>query len=471
MDPREPKSRRPRVSDRLLAWLTLAFLISAAITTALTFLAVRGFVRSWNLGALPSFSLRGPAAADGPSGAGVDTDAPMQSGAGPTAQPWNEDSRVTVLLLGMDHRDWMLDQGPPRTDTMILLTLDPVSRSAGVLSIPRDLWVDVPGFGYQKINTAYRLGEVYEVPGGGPGLTMATVEQLLGVPIHFYALLDFNAFVQFIDEMGGVEIGVAETIAIDPLGPDNTIVLEPGTHLLFGEAALAYARARNTEGSDFDRAERQHQVILAIRDRVMSFDTLTNLVSQAPRLYQEIAPGLKSNLSLDQAIRLAVLAAQIPGEQILRRVIGPEQVDFGTSPGGLDILIPRPEEIRVLRDEIFTTDSVGGPAAIPSEPADLMEAEAARVAVLNGTFTPGLAAETTEYLKSLGVNVTLTGNAAQTYERTTVIDYTGKPYTVQYLVETLDIPPERIFNRMDLDSEVDVEVNLGEDWSVASPTP
>ncbi len=458
------------LSNRVVAGLTIAFLVAAAITGYLTFLTVRGFVTSWNFTDLPGVSIDANATAT--PELGTDINAPLQPLSGPTPQPWDGASRVSILVMGLDYRDWEEDQGAPRTDTMILFTIDPVSRTAGMLSIPRDLWVNIPGFEPNKINTAYRFGEVYKLPGGGPGLAMSTVEALLGVPINFYALIDFTAFERFIDEIGGVTVNVPEEITVDPLGPGNTVVLEPGQQILSGPVALAYARARNSEGGDFDRAQRQQQVILAIRDQVLNLDLLPVLISKAPILYQEIASGVVTNLTLDQAIKLAVLAQQIPVENIKRGVIAPpEHVTFGVSPDGQDILRPVPDKIRILRDEIFSSDLLSRPAASASDPLELVIEENAQIAVLNGTFTPGLAAETADYLKGLGITVAVTDNAPEAYNLTTVIDYTGNPYTVQYLVDLLGIAPNRIFSRFDPDSQVDVELALGNDWATSNTLP
>jgi polyisoprenyl-teichoic acid--peptidoglycan teichoic acid transferase len=123
----------------------------------------------------------------------------------PTPDPWDGVSRVNLLVMGLDFRDWEAGD-TPRTDTMIVLTIDPLNNTAGMISIPRDLWVSIPGFENAKINTAYYLGEVYNLPGGGPGLAARTVEELLGVPIHYYAQIDFQAFVDFIDHIDGVKV-------------------------------------------------------------------------------------------------------------------------------------------------------------------------------------------------------------------------------------------------------------------------
>ena len=143
-----------------------------------------------------------------------------------------------------------------------------------MLSVPRDMWVNIPGFDHGKINTAYFLGEIYNLPGGGPGLAVQTVEEFLGVPINYYAQVDFQAFVDFIDEIGGVDIHVKDELVVDPLGPGNTIRLYEGVQTLDGATALAYARARYTDDGDFGRSQRQQQVIMSVLDNILNFYSL-----------------------------------------------------------------------------------------------------------------------------------------------------------------------------------------------------
>ncbi|HJS28845.1 MAG TPA: LCP family protein [Anaerolineales bacterium] len=458
-------------SKRLLIALVAMFVLVAMATAYTAFVTVKRVVAGWNFTTLPGISLEDNST---PIADEIDPNLhePLQAPGGPTPQPWDGASRVSILIMGLDYRDWESNQGAPRTDTMLLLTIDPISKTGGMLSIPRDLWVNIPGFEPSKINTAYRNGEVYEIPGGGPALAMQTVEELLGVPVDFYALIDFSSFERFISELGGVEVEVPEEIKVDPLGPGNTVVLEPGRQTLSGEVALAYARARNSENGDIDRAERQQQVALAMRDRVLSLNLLPTLISKAPVLYQEIASGISTNLTLDQAIKLAVLALQISPQSIARGVIGPpDQVTLGVAPDGQDILIPVPDQIRILRDSIFTSDASRSPVALNMTDLELVSEENARVSVLNGTLTAGLASGTAEFLASNGLNVTQTDNASQVFDFTTLIIYSGKPYTVQYLVDMMNIDPNRIFFSFDPNSAVDVEVNLGQDWAATNPVP
>jgi polyisoprenyl-teichoic acid--peptidoglycan teichoic acid transferase len=336
-----------------------------------------------------------------------------------------------------------------------------------MLSIPRDMWVTIPGMENNKINTAYRWGEIYKLPGGGPGLAMKTVEQFLGVPVNYYALIDFNSFVRFIDALGGLKMDIKSEIKVDPIGPGNTVVLEPGVQTLDGATALAYARNRYTEGDDFDRSARQQEVIMAIRDQILTLNMLPTLVARAPQLYQELAAGIRTNLSLDQVIRLAWLVKDINVDAIKRGIIGPpKDVEFATNPSdGQAILIPVPDQIRILRDEVFATGGPVGPAAVAEDPAELMKTEQARILLRNGTTTAGLAGKTSDILKGLGMNITGEDNADQAYSVTTIIDYTGKPYTARYLIEQMKIPSARVINRFDPNSSVDLEIILGEDWA------
>jgi len=464
---------RSKTANRLLAALLAAFLVAAAITAYLTFIAVRDFVTSWELTSLPGITIQRATSTPDETGVIQDIQTPLQQAEGPEPEVWDGASRVTMLMMGLDYRDWSAGEGAPRTDTMILLTLDPIARTAGMLSIPRDLWVNIPGFEYGRINTAYSLGESFKYPdGGGAGLAMATVEELLGVPIDYYAQIDFNAFVRFIDEIEGVKVDVKEKIVVDPLGDNNTKTLKPGIQTLPGDLALAYARQRKTEGGDFDRAQRTQQVIMGIRNRVLNLNILPTLIAKAPVLYQELSAGVHTNLTLEQAIRLAWLAQQIPDENIKQGVIGPpDQVLLVKSPNGDDVLKPITDQIRKERDKVFFEDQYLSPAAASMTSIDLVKAEVPKLMVMNGTVTPGLAAVTTEYLQSQGIPVATTGNADQVYASTTIFDYTGKIYTIKYLVELMQIQPTQIYSRYDPTSPVDVTVILGSDWAASNPMP
>ena len=164
---------------------------------------------------------------------------------------WNGSDRVTMLIMGLDLRDIQAGVDYGRTDTMIVMSLDPVNKTAGIISVPRDLWVIIPGFTANKINSAYTYGEGYNLPGGGAELAMRTVEKVIGVPIDYYAIVDFDAFIRFIDLIGGVKLDIKEPIKVDPLGPKDPRTLQPGVQTLPGDIALAYARDRYSGGGGF----------------------------------------------------------------------------------------------------------------------------------------------------------------------------------------------------------------------------
>ncbi len=391
----------------------------------------------------------------------------------PSLTPWDGAGRVTVLLMGLDYRDWAEQRDYSRSDTMILLTLDPATKTAGILSIPRDMWVAIPGFTHGKINTAYYLGEAYKLPGGGPALATKTVEQFLGVPINYFAQIDFGAFVRFIDEIGGVEVDVPNRIVIDMLGGEGVKtkkILQPGRQALPGEWALAYARARYTENGDFDRAGRQQQVIMGIRERMLNPKMLTMIIQKAPALYRELASGIHTNLGLDDVIRLALAAKDVTKENIKQGILGKETVLFGFSPDNLSILVPIPDRIHLLRDQIFTTSGSMRPAT-QGDVRQRMQAEAARLGVYNGSSDPSLAVRTVELLTGQGAQVTESGDSDQAYSSTTIIDYSGSPFTVRYLVDLFDKPYIKVISRYQPDSPVDVEIFLGADWANINSLP
>ncbi len=455
-----PKKR----ADRLTFILFGAFGIFAIVTAVVAFLVVSNIVSTTSSFDLPGAPVDISGDIKVPQGA--EYVQPLQTNNGPEAQPWDGASRVTILVMGLDYRDWEAGE-TARTDTMMLVSVDPVNLTVGILSIPRDLWVNIPGFEYAKINTAYFLGESYQLPGGGPGLAVKTVEEVIGVPINFYAQLDFYSFIKFIDEIGCIDLKIRREITIDPLGPGNTVTLQPGTQPLCGAEALAYARQRYTDGGDFDRSQRQMEVIMAIRDQIFNLNKLPGLVANAPTLYNDLSQGVRTNLNMQQIIQLAILASRIPRENIHQAIINEEHLEFGTSPDGLSIVKPIPDRIRILRDDLFTSGGPLAPAANPdlaSDPAAMMQAEQARVIVQNGTGQDGLATRMSEYLRNQGVNVIQEGNADQMYGQMTLIDYTGKPYTLAYLAKTMNISTSHIFSRYDPNSPADVAVVIGTDW-------
>ncbi|HAY85429.1 MAG TPA: hypothetical protein DCY42_11055 [Chloroflexi bacterium] len=463
---KQPNKRTTPPSNRMLKILGGAFIVSALITGFLAFRFVREIIRTTDIFQLGGISISSDGSGEA-AGDNAQVAEPMTSGSINVDQEEIDfTSRINVLVMGLDYRDWEADEGPSRTDSMMLLTIDPVSNTAGLLSIPRDLWVNIPGFGQNKINNAYFFGEGSRLPGGGPELASRTVEEFLGIEIHYWAQVDFVAFVQFVDYIGGVKLDIKETIKLSPIGTRKNIKLYPGVQTITGEIALAYARNRTEGEGDFSRAQRQQELVLGIRRALLNPEIQKIFFGNPKGIWDIFSQNIHSNIPFIDAFSLGKLALQINPEQITQHVIAPpEYVTHATSPDGLSILKPITQNIRILRDEIFTPSGIVGPGAVGADPAVLMQSEAARVGIYNGSSVSGLAGSTDEYLRSLNVNIVDVGNS-DAVPATTIYDYTGNPYTVQYLVNLMEIQPTRIFNSYDPASTVDVAVVLGNDWVV-----
>lgn len=390
---------------------------------------------------------------------------------------WDGASRVTILLIGLDYRDYIANEGPPRSDSMILLTVDPLTKTAGTLSIPRDMWVNIPGFGYGRINMAYFYGEGSKLPGGGPELARKTVEQFIGVPVQYYAQIDFNTFVEFINLIGGIEVYNDEELRLDPVGSgkDKIKLTCCGVRQLNGQKALAYARYRKGDDGDVGRAKRQQKVILGIRNKVLSPENFPVLLGKAQQFYEEFSAGIKTNLPFDTALQMGVLARDIPVESIKQGVIDYSMVSLdSTTLGGeaASVMKPLPDKIRVLRDEIFTATGATSPMAVQGDPTALMQADGARIRVVNGSFSPGLDVTTGNYLLTQGAQVTEVAPPDTAYDRTLVILYGPKLYTLRYFQTLFGLSSSnQILIRPDPASTVDVEIRLGNDWANSNPMP
>ncbi len=455
--------------DRVTKAILIIFLILAMVTSILTFNFVRNFTSSMTMFNLPGAPVIDQSQTNLPG----DTTLPQTQLNQPTAQPWNGVSRVTFLLLGLDYRDWESKE-IPRSDTMILLTIDPVTKTGGMLSIPRDLWVNVPNYGFRKINEAYFLGEANHYPGGGPQLATETVEQLIGVPINYYAQIDFSAFIKFIDTIGGVVIIPPQDVPVKDWGSQYKQTLKAGgLYTLSGGLALSYARERYSGSQgDIDRAARQQQVIEAVRNRILKYDSLPTLIANAPKIYQELSSGIRTNINNFQEIfQLGLLALQINTANIKKGVIDYNMMIAAKSPDNLDILIPIMDKIRTLRDTIFSTGGSAAPIASPVANSTLVRDEAARIAIQNGTTTPGLATKTSQYLRDQGMNIVQEINANQSTAITTIYVYNSKPYTLKYLADLMKVQPTNIWNKFDPNVGADIAVIIGDDWARSNPLP
>lgn len=469
------EDRRKRAPIRLPLWavavLGIVFFIAVIASAAWLYNMVQG-VASASISNTPEFS----AAQETVKSEQTTDDAPPEEKIEQPLpvidpdelQPWSGEERINFLFMGVDVR--CNEEGPTHTDSIMIVTIDPLAQSAALLSLPRDLWVEIPGFGVDRINQAHYFGQAYEYPGGGQALAMETVESLLGIPVDYYVTVDFQGFIDAVDLIGGIVVQVPEAID-DPNYPDNCYGYEPfsipaGTQRVNGETALKFARTRATFGGDVDRAERQQQVLLAVRDQVLRVDQFPRLLVQAPQFWQAFQDNVSTNLALDDAMELALLVRGIPQENIRTAVLDYNYVYNETTPDGRQVLVPLRNEIRTLRDELFTVPPAPTPV-LEDLPQRMIE-ENARVAIYNGTAVFGLAAETQSYLEKLNVNVSEIGNADSSALKTSqIIDTGSHPNTVQFLIQEMQIPPLNLsYDETPLAADAyDVLVIVGNDWA------
>lgn len=558
------------------------------------FLGVRGFTACWRLTALEGIPLAscgsgsgnalGPLALNQQGTPLALPPTPDIGSAGVQYPQWDGGSRINVAFFGLRGGAISGESCPQCTDTIIVATVDPTTKTAGMISVPRDLWVHLPdGYGHpegDRINMAWTTGEASKYPnGGGPGFAMKTVSQFLGVPIQYYIQVDFDTFVELIKLIGGVDVYNDENLKLDRLGsgvevkvtgstftgghnisimfngigvdaspspcradanggfscsfevpasspgahtvtasdgaqsasatftvtggpgrgstganvpapgPSPQISLSPdqglsgndkailkccGMRHLTGPVALAYARCRDESqgcpGGDVARGARQQKLILAIRDKVFDPQNFGNLMARAPDLYNTFSSGIHTNISLQDAIKLAALLSQISPSQIRHGVIDEHTM---TMPGNVTlggqnaaIIMPIPDKIRELRDQIFTTGGPTTPIA-QGDPKALMQADGARIDVVNNTYTASLDARTANYLQAQGMQVVALAPSTGVSDLTVVVVYSPKLYALRYLIQLGVISANnshQIVFKPDPTSKVDLEVRLGNDW-------
>lgn len=270
-------------------------------------------------------------------------------------RPWDGQSRFTMILAGLDRRPGETGLAY-RTDTMMLVSIDPETRAIGILSIPRDLYVQVPGYTeLQRINTPMVFGESRQ-PGYGPTLLQQTVQLNLGIRVHDFVAVDFQAFIDIVDLIGGIDVTLDYTIN-DAQYPNMSYGYDPfylpaGTHHLNGYDALRFARTRHGS-SDIQRAERQQQAVFAIRDRILNLDMIPQLLIQAPSLWNTMSDNVYTGLSLEQVIQLGLYAKDIDMSNIKTGVIDFSYLQSYTTESGASVLIPNRARLGGLMTEVF----------------------------------------------------------------------------------------------------------------------
>ncbi len=353
--------------------------------------------------------------------------------------------RITILLMGVDNRP---DEPVARTDTIIVLTLNPKTGAAGMLSIPRDALVRVSALDDTvKINTVHVYGEIDKFSGGGPELLRQTISELIGYPIDYWVRINFDGFRQIVDLVGGIDIDVAKDIR-DDLYPDENYGFDPlfipaGRHHMDGALALKYARTRHAD-SDYGRAARQQQVIMALKDKLAQPGQLAALLPRIPGLAMALANSVKTDMPIDKAIALARTVDQVDLKNPVRIVVDNTMGTDGTDPKWGYVLRLDMNKLRAATASVFADVPAGtSPAEVTLK---AVKSDGARLVVLNGTGEAGLGASVAAGLTADGYTVVNLGNAERgDYAQTRLIVYgDAKPTTREALVRRFGLSPDRV---------------------------
>jgi polyisoprenyl-teichoic acid--peptidoglycan teichoic acid transferase len=396
-------------------------------------------------------------------------EAPVQTVSMAEIPAWQDTDRINILLMGVDQRGDETFEDRFRTDTMIVVQVDPIRRTMGVLSFPRDLWVRIPGFQANKIAFANYLGDGGDLPGGGPGLAKSTIYENFGIRVDYFVQINFDVFLTVVDVLApeGITINVTEEI-FDPDYPDTgrgtiEVRFEPGQQNMNAERLLQYARTRATQGGDYDRTRRQQEVLDALQQQLLRVDNVPSLISRVPQVYNELADSYRTDLSVDQIMALARLVAETPNENITYGSINALHVTPARSEDGLDILIPNNIAINNVIAQTFDPQPDLSEADLAARALE----EEADIVVLNNTSIAGLAGRTQEFLTSRGVSVANIGNVPEVDEsiNTIILDYTNNTFTARWLAALLGLPQSAIRTGAgsDIQSNADVAVVVGTD--------
>jgi polyisoprenyl-teichoic acid--peptidoglycan teichoic acid transferase len=379
---------------------------------------------------------------------GGGTAAALQSEVKPELLKGEGDGRINVLMLGKGGGD---HDGPDLTDTILVASIDPINKTAHLVSIPRDTWVTVSGYGSSKINAVYanhkyrslntdpKDKEKAEKAGIDALSEVAT--QFLGIPIHYHVMVDFQAFKQAVDTVGGVDMDVPANLAVterlwDELsGKQYFLNVQSGMQHFDGTRALFFTRSRQTSArGDFDRGERQRLFIQALSHKILSAGTYTNPV-KVSQLMSAFGDHVSTDFSVNDSLRMASIVKGIQSSNFksLSLVDPPNNFLTTSAINGQSVVVPLAGIGDYSQIQNFIRNTLKDPY-LAKENGALM--------VLNGTATSGLASSTADKLKSYGYNITKIDTApTQDYDKTVLVDLTAgkKPFTKNYLEKRLKV--------------------------------
>ena len=379
---------------------------------------------------------------------------------------------INVLVLGSDQASV---QSVGRTDTIIVVSVNPELPSIALLSIPRDFYAWIPAHGFDKINTAYSRGERNGYPGGGPGLIKATIEYNFGIRVHYYARAGFDGFVKVVDALGGVDLAVECPLSDTFPDPDSLagqadVDWLPGIHHLDGKHALWYARSRWST-SDFDRNRRQQQVLRGLYHQIMTLD----IIPKIPQLWGALSQTVSTDLGLDDVLYLGSVGSRLDMVNVKSRFVGRSAVQSWTAPNGAYVLVPYYEALGPL-----VSEALAPPASARAQQ------RAFRVEVRNATPYEGLGHVAAERLQWEGFEVVSVEPAGGTYPRTQIVDFTAssKGSAISRLMRLYKRSGSDVVSQPTEGNTADFRVILGSDYdpcvaakidwhvgSLVTPTP
>jgi LCP family protein required for cell wall assembly len=375
--------------------------------------------------------------------------AALQKDVDPARLNGEGDGRVNILLLGKGGPG---HEAPDLTDTLLVASIDPLQNEAALVSVPRDMYVKNADGYSMKINAVYATAKNARLANGDEsaqdkqaaedsGLTAVkqAVGEVLGIPIHYYVMVDFEAFKQAIDTVGGITVEVKEPLydqSVAWLLGGNPLVADEGLQTMDGNRALLYARSRmGSARGDFDRTERQREIIVALQKKVLSLGTFSNPF-KVVELMGNFGDRVRTDLNgLEEIKRLYEIGQAIGPDKITSvGLADPPNVLVRTDMiGNQSVVVPSEGLYQYAAIHSYIRNTIRDP---------FLKQENARVIILNGTETAGLATATSEELKSYGYNVIDVDNAPTTdYVQNQLIDLTGGTmrYTKSYLERRLGL--------------------------------
>lgn len=371
-----------------------------------------------------------------------------------------KNDRINLLLLGIGGEG---HEGPQLTDTIIFASYQPSTEKLGLMSLPRDMSVPIPGHGYQKVNHANAFGEV-EYQGGGPALAREVIGNVLNQKIQYDVRIDFEGFAKLIDDIGGIDVFVDRTftdpqypshgkenascgILMDqadatiteesPVPPASTdyscrfeiLAFEEGWTHLDGQTALKFVRSRhgtNGESSDFARSARQQKVLLAVKDKVFSISTILN-PSRLSNILDTLKQNISTNMEISEILRFARAVKKMEADQITHQVIDASETSplYATTLNGAFVLLPKNDDwnpLQKIAEHIFVAPSDQSRFTQVSEKKPAF----AKIEIQNGTTVSGLAFRASQLLDGQGFEVTKVDNAvSRDYTHTVIYDLTN----------------------------------------------